>query len=311
MQLLAGNIIDREGDFQLAKKYYAVRSGRKTGVFENWNACKEQIHGYSGAVYKSFESYEDAHAFVEGQKKKNIEIDDPNTVRAYVDGSYFKEEGKYSYGCVIIHDGKEVRLKGVGTNEEYAAMRNVAGELLGAIEAVKWAHGNGHDSIIIYHDYEGIERWANGSWKANKEGTMEYVEFIKKYRKHIDIDFEKVAAHSGDFYNDEADRLAKQALIEDANAAAYEEKTPPRKIDVFNKVMDSADRTKNHINFTFKDYEISESKLKKFVKESWAMDGNDKDSIDIINLNVDVESSKIEWSVKDTSGKMHSFEMEI
>lgn len=296
----------------MAKKYYAVKSGRKTGVFESWNACKAQIHGYSGAVYKSFENYDDACAFVEGQKKKKVERDHSNTVRAYVDGSYFKEEGKYSYGCVILYNGKEVRLKGVGTNEEYASMRNVAGELLGAMEAVKWANSNGHDSIIIYHDYEGIERWANGSWKANKEGTREYVEFIKEYRNHLDIDFEKVAAHSGDFYNDEADRLAKQALIEDSNVAVYEEKKKPQqKIDVFNNIMNTTDRTKNHIGFTFKNYRISESKLKKFVKEIWANEGKDKDSIDVINLEVDIEGSKIKWSVKDTSGELHGFEMEI
>ncbi len=296
----------------MAKKYYAVKSGRKTGVFENWNACKEQIHGYSGAVYKSFENYDDACVFMEGQKKKKAEIDHSNTVRAYVDGSYFKEEGKYSYGCVILHNGKETRLKGVGTNEEYASMRNVAGELLGAMEAVKWAYSSGHESIIIYHDYEGIERWANGSWKANKEGTREYVEFIKEYRKHLDIDFEKVAAHSGDFYNDEADRLAKQALIEDANGVVYEEKKKPQqKIDIFNNIMNTADRTKNHISFTFKEYEISESKLKKFVKEIWVSEGNDKDSIDTINLDVDIEGSKIKWRVKDSSGDIHSFEMEI
>ena len=39
-----------------SKKYYAVLKGRKTGIFENWAECEEQIKGFSGAQYKSFKS---------------------------------------------------------------------------------------------------------------------------------------------------------------------------------------------------------------------------------------------------------------
>jgi len=39
-----------------SKKYYAVLKGRKTGIFESWAECEEQIDGFSGALYKSFKS---------------------------------------------------------------------------------------------------------------------------------------------------------------------------------------------------------------------------------------------------------------
>jgi ribonuclease HI len=39
-----------------SKKYYAVLNGRKTGIFESWAECEEQIKGFSGALYKSFKS---------------------------------------------------------------------------------------------------------------------------------------------------------------------------------------------------------------------------------------------------------------
>ena len=35
-------------------KYYAVKNGRQTGIFESWAECEEQVKGFSGAVYKSF-----------------------------------------------------------------------------------------------------------------------------------------------------------------------------------------------------------------------------------------------------------------
>lgn len=42
------------------QKYYVVRKGRKTGIYDNWDACKEQVHGYMGAKYKSFDTLVDA-----------------------------------------------------------------------------------------------------------------------------------------------------------------------------------------------------------------------------------------------------------
>jgi ribonuclease HI len=44
------------------EKYYVVWKGRKTGIFNNWNECKEQIVGFEGAAYKSFKSEEDARS---------------------------------------------------------------------------------------------------------------------------------------------------------------------------------------------------------------------------------------------------------
>jgi ribonuclease HI len=41
-------------------KYYVVWQGRRPGVFEDWNVAKQQIEGFAGAQYKSFESKEEA-----------------------------------------------------------------------------------------------------------------------------------------------------------------------------------------------------------------------------------------------------------
>lgn len=42
------------------QKYYAVRRGRTTGLFYSWDKCKEQIHLWRGAEYKSFSNKESA-----------------------------------------------------------------------------------------------------------------------------------------------------------------------------------------------------------------------------------------------------------
>ncbi len=42
------------------KKYYVVWKGKNPGVYENWSDCKKQIENFTGAVYKSFESENNA-----------------------------------------------------------------------------------------------------------------------------------------------------------------------------------------------------------------------------------------------------------
>jgi len=48
-----------------AKKFYAVRKGKITGVFSNWADCKASVEGYPGAEYKGFATLEEAPADTE------------------------------------------------------------------------------------------------------------------------------------------------------------------------------------------------------------------------------------------------------
>jgi len=58
--------------------------------------------------------------------------------------------------------------------EKILAIRNVAGEMLGAMYAVKWAMVNGYKEIELRYDYEGIEKWVQGIWKAKNELAQKY-----------------------------------------------------------------------------------------------------------------------------------------
>lgn len=67
----------------MAKKYYAVRSGRTPGIYENWEAARAQVEGFSGAAYKSFSLYEEAVSFLNGDEGnalsnlKRVVIEEP------------------------------------------------------------------------------------------------------------------------------------------------------------------------------------------------------------------------------------------
>ena len=46
------------------KKYYAVAKGYIPGIYTTWDHCKAQVKGYSKAIYKSFNTIEDAEEFL-------------------------------------------------------------------------------------------------------------------------------------------------------------------------------------------------------------------------------------------------------
>lgn len=194
----------------MAKKFYAVRCGRKEGIFTTWEECRAQVSGFSGAEYRSFLTLDEAAAYLENAPAEEALEED--AVVAYVDGSYDQESNCFSYGMVILEHGEEKTFSERFEDPELAAMRNVAGEIKGAEAAMAYALANNRRRLVIYHDYEGIAKWCLGEWKANKEGTKAYRAYYELARQRVEIRFCKVTGHSGDHYNDYADRLAKEAL---------------------------------------------------------------------------------------------------
>ncbi|MBE5958851.1 MAG: RNase H [Lachnospiraceae bacterium] len=216
-------------------KYYAVKVGNTTGIFDNWEECKASVNGFPGALYKSFTNISEAYNYMGWEmkqmslfdleednvsptgstaitlKEEGMPYSDNKHAIAYVDGSFNSATGVFGYGVVMFYDGEEIHLSGMGDDEELAAMRNVAGEIAGSMEAIRFSLEKGCHEVIIYHDYEGIAKWPLGLWKTNKKGTKDYKAYYDKSKNSIKILFEKVKGHSGDKYNDLADALAKKA----------------------------------------------------------------------------------------------------
>lgn len=210
----------------MAGKFYSVYKGKsgEPKIFTSWDECKKEVIGFKGAIYKSFKTKEEAEQFIllnlnsSSGVKKDVSLKEESFIAdegltAYVDGSFSLEKKNYSYGMVCIENGEVVFTdNGVGTDKNAISLRNVSGEVNGAMKAVEYAIENNFNQITIVFDYQGIESWALGTWKRNNDITKNYNEFMQEKMKEIKINFKKVKGHSGDKFNDMADKLAKEAL---------------------------------------------------------------------------------------------------
>jgi len=215
-------------------KFYAVKEGKRPGVYQTWAETEEQVNGYSGAEYKGFKTLKEAEFYLSSDLASittdNTEVEEINAdierkiktltseqVLAFVDGSYSKNvEGKekYGFGVVLVNNDAEVTLFKAFVSGPYMNSANVAGEIEGAKEAILWAINNNKKEITVYYDYEGVEKWATKEWKAKKDLTKEYSKFYDEKSLLITIIFVNVSAHKGIKYNEKADALAKRSLLD-------------------------------------------------------------------------------------------------
>ncbi|MGU8299624.1 ribonuclease H1 domain-containing protein [Clostridium perfringens] len=206
----------------MAKKYYAIAKGKSgiTKIVETWTECQKEVIGCKGAKYKSFASKEEAEKFISihenggsfEEVKGNEEVKD-DLIYIYVDGSFMVSKENYSYGFLVVKNDEILyEDNGVGYDKEAIALRNVSGEVEGAMKAIEYAIENGYKDIVLCYDYQGIESWALGTWKRNNRITQNYNEFMQEKFKLIKVRFKKIKGHSGNKFNDRADILAKKAL---------------------------------------------------------------------------------------------------
>lgn len=209
----------------MAKKVYAIQYGfdaKNNKKIENiivntWDECLKYVKGVKGAKYKSFESIDDAKSYLnEGNRmlKKSDENYPKDCLHAYVDGSYNSSDGRYSYGVVCVNNDVVEYIESNAENDTSERnIRQIAGELKGAVRAVEYALSQGQTKIVLFHDYEGIAHHATGAWERKEESSVGYYEKMQTLMKSgIEIIFVKVDSHTGDLFNELVDEKCKECL---------------------------------------------------------------------------------------------------
>ncbi len=197
-------------EYNLSKKFYAVKNGRHPGIYTSWDDCKREVTGYKDAQFKGFMTREEAKAYLTGSLIITTEA--TAEAVAYIDGSFDVKQNRFSFGAVLFYNGKELHFSESFGDSALSSMRNVAGEIKGAAFVMEYCVEHNISSLDLYYDYAGIEHWCTGAWKAEKEGTKNYALLYRKLSQSLTVNFHKVKGHSGNTYNDLADKLAKKAL---------------------------------------------------------------------------------------------------
>lgn len=169
---------------QKKPKFYVVWEGRQRGVFSDWDACKQSVHGFEGARYKSFESKaeavaafeKDASLFIGGAQKtvspaaKSGKIFKPQVnwdSSICVDAACSGNPGDMEYRCVETRTGRELFRMG-----PFAEGTNNIGEFLGIVHALAMLKKQGDDATMIYSDSRTAIAWVrNRKPKTNLERT--------------------------------------------------------------------------------------------------------------------------------------------
>jgi ribonuclease HI len=67
----------------LHKKWYVVWKGIESGVYDSWLECKNQIDGFEGALYKSFETQQEAIEAFRSDPGHYIKRKKPENIKSY------------------------------------------------------------------------------------------------------------------------------------------------------------------------------------------------------------------------------------
>lgn len=185
-------------------KFYVVVKGRETGIFRDWSYTSSLIKGYKGAIYKSFNTFEEAENFYQASTQ-NDEAIPPNITFAYTDGSF--SAGKGGFGFVAMRENK--LIKGCG-EVKIPASNNVA-----ELYAIYVVLSLMREDIAIYTDSNyalscltSYIHVAN-SIKANADLINACADLMKGRRVYI----RHVDGHAGIEYNEMADRLAERGRL--------------------------------------------------------------------------------------------------
>lgn len=209
----------------MGKKVYAIQYGFdfdnnkkiENEIVNTWSECLKYVKGVKGAKYKSFENIEEAKAYLNEGNRMLKKCDDTypkDCLHIYVDGSYNAGSNRYSYGVVAVRDNVVEHIEsGSGDSNQKNNIRQIAGELEGAIKALEYAVNKNEKKLVLFHDYEGIAHHATGAWQRKEPSSEKYYNDMQKLMNTgIDVIFVKVDSHTGDLFNELVDEKCKECL---------------------------------------------------------------------------------------------------
>ena len=211
----------------MAKKFYAVKRGRKTGLYTVWAECAAQVKGFQGAVYKGFMTEDEARAWLGGanaraeQPRAAAEMAAPSAPDAdyiiHTDGSCLRNPGGAGGWAAVIETAATgaVEEKSGGAPET----TNNRMELTAALMALSAVPEGAR--VALYTDSQYLKNaftkfwlpaWKKRGWKkADGEPVLNqdlWVQLDAAFAAR-QVQFHWVKGHAGNPRNERCDALAR------------------------------------------------------------------------------------------------------
>ncbi|XP_066595872.1 ribonuclease H1 isoform X2 [Prorops nasuta] len=217
--------------------YYAVARGRKPGIYYNWDKCKEQVHGYSNASFKKFNSRMKAEEFIKQnscvtsssaacnskirQRPYDLNNDGPPK-KVYKRTKLIDLPRPVPKMVLVLLMVEKMHRLGLGNVSQPVLGRqtNNMAEIRAVTVAAEKALAAGVTKLKINTDSQFlincITKWIKG-WKRNNWKTSSGKDVINKLElleleealKPLQVSWNYVKAHKGIHGNEMADKLAR------------------------------------------------------------------------------------------------------
>lgn len=215
--------------------FYAVANGKTIGIFLNWNDCNNSVKGYKNALYKKFDTNEEAVNFIKLNEKINV----TNTMLTSKNDTDIFNPDYYVYtDGACSNNGSENALAGIGIffgiNDERNISKKIEGkqtnntaELSAIIETyyiIKNDVLNGKKITIVSDSKYALQCVSSYGEKCDKKKwnvDIPNKELVKTayemYKDKLNVRFKHIKAHTNNtdihsFGNDNADKLANIAI---------------------------------------------------------------------------------------------------
>ena len=223
--------------------FYAVANGRTIGIFLNWNDCNNSVKKYKNALYKKFNTKEEADNFIKVNEKNiddmNNNIQNHNIIVNSKDDNIVFNPDYYVYtDGACSNNGKDNALAGIGIffgiNDNRNISKKIEGkqtnntaELSAIIETYHIIENdilNGKKIAIVSDSEYAIkcvssygEKCYKKCWNVDIPNKDLVKIAYEMYKDKLNIQFIHIKAHTNNtdihsFGNDNADKLANIAI---------------------------------------------------------------------------------------------------
>jgi ribonuclease HI len=156
----------------LKKKFYVVWKGRTPGVYDSWDACKKEVDGFQGALYKGFPDKASADAaFANGGERLEVKGErlpltshlSPFTSHLppfiAVDAACSGNPGKMEYqGKFVDFVTNPATVVTLFKSPVFENGTNNIGEFLAIVHALAWQKQK-RTQYPIYSDSVNAQKW--------------------------------------------------------------------------------------------------------------------------------------------------------